>query len=146
MGKSVNHPMGLNGAPGLQQNMNSNVPSQQPPIQSQNQQQQQQQLQQQQQQQQQTQLSNQLGPIQQVSQQRPAGLGAPNNGGITDRSLAAYGEAQRIGMGTLNGMTDSDRYGLNGLAELINGENQDTAMLALGTDLTQLGLDLGQPE
>ncbi|KAF8441883.1 hypothetical protein BGX38DRAFT_1096504 [Terfezia claveryi] len=43
-------------------------------------------------------------------------------------------------------MTDSDRYGLNGLAELINGENQDTAMLALGTDLTQLGLDLSQPD
>jgi len=135
MGKSVNS-MGLNGAPGLQQNINSNVPPQQPPIQSQNQQQQQQQ----------TQLSNQLGPIQQVSQQRPAGLGAPNNGGITDRSPAAYGEAQRIGMGALNGMTDSDRYGLNGLTELIKGDNQDTAMLALGTDLTQLGLDLSQPE
>jgi len=144
MGKSVNS-MGLNGAPGLQQNINSNVPPQQPPIQSQNQQQQQLQ-QQQQQQQQQTQLSNQLGPIQQVSQQRPAGLGAPNNGGITDRSPAAYGEAQRIGMGALNGMTDSDRYGLNGLTELIKGDNQDTAMLALGTDLTQLGLDLSQPE
>ena len=145
MGKSVN-PMGLNGAPGLQQNMNSNIPSQQPPIQSQNQQQQQQQLQQQQQQQQQTQLSNQLGPIQQVSQQRPAGLGPPNNGGITDRPPAVYGEAQRLGMGTLNGMSDSDRFGLTGLTELIKGDNQDTAMLALGTDLTQLGLDLSQPE
>lgn len=146
MGKSIN-PMGVNGAPGLPPNLSANVPPQQPPIQSQNQQQQQQQLQQQQQQQQQTQMSNQLGPIQQVSQQRPAGLGVPINGGITDRSPAAYGgEAQRIGMGVLTGMTDSDRYGLNGLTEMIKGDNQDMAMLALGTDLTQLGLDLSQPE
>ncbi|KAF8464024.1 hypothetical protein BDZ91DRAFT_730577 [Kalaharituber pfeilii] len=145
MGKSVNM-MGTNGAPGLHLNINSNVP-QQPPIQSQNQQQQQQLTQQQQMLQQQGSTSNQLGPLQN-SQHRSTSMGVGNNSsGITNRQSAAdYGETRRVGLGTLTGLSDSDRYGLNGLTEMIKGDNQDMAMLALGTDLTQLGLDLSQPD
>ena len=138
MAKAVN-PMGLNGAPGLTQNLNSN------PIQTQNQQQQpSQQLQLQLQQTQ----PNQLGSLQQASQQRQSAPGALSNSGMTDRSPANFGESQRIGMGigSLAGMSESDRFGLNGLTEMIKGDHQDMAMLALGTDLTQLGLDLSQPE
>ena len=140
--------MGTNGAPGLPSNMGSNVPPQQPPIQTQNQQAQQQQQQQQQQlHQQQSSMSN-LGPLQQLTQQRPTGLGVGSNNatGLSNRPSGDYGEPQRVGSGSLTGMSDADRYGLNGLTEMIKGDNQDMAMLALGTDLTQLGLDLSQPE
>lgn len=143
MAKAVNS-MGLNGAPGLTQNLNSNLPLQQQAIQAQNQLPSQQQLQ--------LQLQptqpNQLGSLQQSSQQRQSAPGAPSNSGMTDRSPAGFGESQRIGMGmgSLAGMSESDRFGLNGLTEMIKGDHQDMAMLALGTDLTQLGLDLSQPE
>lgn len=135
MAKAVN-PMGLNGAPGLTQNLNSNSSLQQQAIQTQNQ----------------LQLQptqpNQLGSLQQALQQRQSAPGAPSNSGMTDRSSANFGESQRIGMGigSLVGMSESDRFGLNGLTEMIKGDHQDMAMLALGTDLTQLGLDLSQPE
>ena len=43
-------------------------------------------------------------------------------------------------------MADIDRFGLSGLLSLIRNENMDMSLLGLGTDLTQLGLDLNQPE
>ncbi|KAF3938976.1 hypothetical protein ABW19_dt0203681 [Dactylella cylindrospora] len=45
-----------------------------------------------------------------------------------------------------SGPSDIDRFGLNGLLPLIRNEDLDMALLALGTDLTQLGLELNQPE
>ncbi|KAK6356636.1 hypothetical protein TWF718_000977 [Orbilia javanica] len=42
--------------------------------------------------------------------------------------------------------SEIDRFGLNGLLPLIRNEDLDMALLALGTDLTQLGLELNQPE
>ncbi|KAF3921254.1 hypothetical protein ABW21_db0205919 [Orbilia brochopaga] len=45
-----------------------------------------------------------------------------------------------------SGQSDIDKFGLNGLLPLIRNEDLDMALLALGTDLTQLGLELNQPE
>lgn len=127
--------------------MNVNTTPQQPPIQSQNQQQQQAQQQQLQQQQQSSMSNQQLGPLQQMAQQqRPAGLGGNSNGTMTARPPGNFGDVQRMGGNSLSRLSDSDRFGLVGLTEAIKGDNPDSAMLALGTDLTQLGLDLSQPE
>ena len=43
-------------------------------------------------------------------------------------------------------MTDSERYGLPGLLSMIPLESPDYSSLAMGQDLTVLGLDLGRPE
>lgn len=40
----------------------------------------------------------------------------------------------------------ADRYGLLGLLHTIKSSDPDQTMLALGTDLTNLGLDLGSSE
>lgn len=57
-----------------------------------------------------------------------------------------FGESQ-IGTGQTGVMMgETDRFGLGGLLSLIRGESGDFSMLALGQDLTQLGLDLNQPE
>lgn len=57
-----------------------------------------------------------------------------------------FGESQ-IGAGSTGTlMGETDRFGLGGLLSLIRGESGDFSMLALGQDLTQLGLDLNQPE
>lgn len=57
-----------------------------------------------------------------------------------------FGEGS-VGTGTTsNMMGETDRFGLGGLLNLIRGESGDFSMLALGQDLTQLGLDLNQPE
>ncbi|KAJ4363175.1 transcriptional regulator [Neocucurbitaria cava] len=43
-------------------------------------------------------------------------------------------------------MTDSERYGLPGLLSMIPLESQDYSSLAMGQDLTVLGLDLSRPD
>lgn len=43
-------------------------------------------------------------------------------------------------------MTDSERYGLPGLLSMIPMESSDYSSLAMGQDLTILGLDLSRPE
>jgi CCR4-NOT transcription complex subunit 2 len=43
-------------------------------------------------------------------------------------------------------MTDSERYGLPGLLSMIPLESPDYSALAMGQDLTVLGLDLSRPE
>jgi CCR4-NOT transcription complex subunit 2 len=43
-------------------------------------------------------------------------------------------------------MTDSERYGLPGLLSMIPLESPDYSSLAMGQDLTVLGLDLSRPE
>jgi CCR4-NOT transcription complex subunit 2 len=43
-------------------------------------------------------------------------------------------------------MNDSERYGLPGLLSMIPLESPDYSSLAVGQDLTVLGLDLSRPE
>jgi len=43
-------------------------------------------------------------------------------------------------------MTDQERYGLPGLLSMIPLESPDYSSLAMGQDLTVLGLDLSRPE
>jgi CCR4-NOT transcription complex subunit 2 len=43
-------------------------------------------------------------------------------------------------------MTDVERYGLPGLLSMIPLESPDYSSLAMGQDLTVLGLDLSRPE
>lgn len=43
-------------------------------------------------------------------------------------------------------MTELERYGLPGLLSMIPLESPDYSSLAMGQDLTVLGLDLSQPE
>ena len=47
---------------------------------------------------------------------------------------------------SLSGMSEMERFGLTGLLGMIRNESQDLGMLAVGQDLTQLGLNLNQPE
>jgi CCR4-NOT transcription complex subunit 2 len=46
----------------------------------------------------------------------------------------------------LSEMSDSERYGLPGLLSMIPLESPDYSSLAMGQDLTVLGLDLSRPE
>lgn len=43
-------------------------------------------------------------------------------------------------------MSELDRFGLTGLLGMIRHDSNDVAGLAVGQDLTTLGLDLNQPE
>lgn len=46
----------------------------------------------------------------------------------------------------LSQMSELDRFGLAGLLETIRSDNQDVSGLAIGQDLTTLGLDLNSQE
>ena len=46
----------------------------------------------------------------------------------------------------LSQMNDLDRFGLAGLLETIRSDNPDVSGLAIGQDLTSLGLDLNSQE
>lgn len=72
-----------------------------------------------------------------------AGPGAGREGG--------EGAAGGAGVAGMNGSAAAaaaagDRYGLLGLLQVIRMTDQDLTMLALGTDLTSLGLNLNSPE
>ena len=43
-------------------------------------------------------------------------------------------------------LSELDRFGLAGLIDMVRSDNQDVASLAIGQDLTQLGLDLNSSE
>ncbi|KAL8690167.1 MAG: hypothetical protein Q9218_004334 [Villophora microphyllina] len=58
----------------------------------------------------------------------------------------ASGAAQVAENTPLDQMAPIDRWGLAGLLATIRSENSDVAGLAIGQDLTQLGLDLNSPE
>lgn len=47
---------------------------------------------------------------------------------------------------TISQMSAMDRFGLPGLLATVRSENPDVASLAIGQDLTQLGLNLNSPE
>jgi CCR4-NOT transcription complex subunit 2 len=87
-------------------------------------------LQQQQQQQQQRLL-------QQQQQQQQGGVGSGGVGGM--KQAASPGGAKP-------GTTGPDRFGLLGLLSVIRMTDPDVTTLALGTDLTTLGLNLNSPE
>jgi len=46
----------------------------------------------------------------------------------------------------LSQMSDIDRFGLAGILAMVRNDNQDLASLAIGQDLTQLGLDLNSSD
>lgn len=54
--------------------------------------------------------------------------------------------AQTMPHKKLSEMTDAERYGLPGLLSMIPMESPDYSTLAMGQDLTVLGLDLSRPE
>ncbi|KAL6711024.1 hypothetical protein ACN47E_006899 [Coniothyrium glycines] len=54
--------------------------------------------------------------------------------------------AQALPHKKLSEMTESERYGLPGLLSMIPLESPDYSSLAMGQDLTVLGLDLGRPD
>jgi CCR4-NOT transcription complex subunit 2 len=95
--------------------------------------------------------AQQAGPISQASskqnpfpgQQRPQQQ--PNYGGDFVDSPQATQISESVGL-SLSGMSDMERFGLTGLLGMIRNESQDLGMLAVGQDLTQLGLNLNQPE
>ena len=92
------------------------------------------------------------GPISQVpskqnsfpSQQRQAQQ-PPGYGGEFVDSPQAMQMQENVGL-SLSGMSDMEKFGLTGLLGMIRNECQDLGMLAVGQDLTQLGLNLNQPE
>ncbi|CAO2652970.1 Nn.00g023810.m01.CDS01 [Neocucurbitaria sp. VM-36] len=59
---------------------------------------------------------------------------------------ASSPSAQTLLHKKLADMTDSERYGLPGLLSMIPLESQDYSSLAMGQDLTVLGLDLSRPD
>ncbi|KAI4091919.1 MAG: hypothetical protein LQ339_008036 [Xanthoria mediterranea] len=61
-------------------------------------------------------------------------------------SLASGGAAQTAESVPFDEMTPIDKYGLAGLLANVRSPDADTAALAIGQDLTQLGMDLNSPE
>ena len=83
-------------------------------------------------------LSNQQGfpNIQSNSRNQPSSYG----GGSHAQSSVATPEQPP------SQMSEMDRWGLNSLLATMKGENPDATGLAVGQDLTQLGLNLNSPE
>ena len=77
-------------------------------------------------------------PQQQSRQQQQGGF----EGDVFD-SPGAVQTPEQI---PLSQMSELDRYGLAGLLGVIRHDSNDVAGLAVGQDLTTLGLDLNQPE
>lgn len=82
---------------------------------------------------------------------QPAGAGPASNAamlpGQSEQQTHGYSSTPpETELSESSGPSDIDRFGLNGLLPLIRSEDLDMALLALGTDLTQLGLELNQPE
>ncbi|GAA6063266.1 hypothetical protein JCM10212_005000 [Sporobolomyces blumeae] len=74
----------------------------------------------------------------------PPSSNAANNATTTTTTTAAGQVPQTPAQQVL--FSPADRFGLIGLLHLIKAANTDAGMLALGNDLTNLGLDLGAPE
>lgn len=79
-------------------------------------------------------------PVQSQQQQsrQPGGFG----GDLVD-SPGAVPTPEQV---PLSQMSELDRFGLAGLLGMIRHDSNDVAGLAVGQDLTTLGLDLNQPE
>ncbi|PSN69278.1 hypothetical protein BS50DRAFT_491107 [Corynespora cassiicola Philippines] len=85
-------------------------------------------------------LSNFVGPVGQRPQQSQMDQ---NYGG---ESLGSPNAQQAPQHKKLSEMTESERYGLPGLLSTIPFDSPDYSSLALGQDLTVLGLDLSRPD
>ncbi len=88
------------------------------------------------------------GSLAGVQVRRPGGSGSstlPPPAGLSADPVESA--AQTVQMSeSLSAMNDTDRYGLAGLLHMIRNENSDIGAIAIGQDLTALGLDLNQPE
>jgi CCR4-NOT transcription complex subunit 2 len=96
--------------------------------------------------------SQQAGPISQASSKQNSFPGQqrqpqqqPSYAGDFVDSPQTTQISDNVGL-SLSGMSDMERFGLTGLLGMIRNESQDLGMLAVGQDLTQLGLNLNQPE
>ena len=82
--------------------------------------------------------------------QRPIGSGPSQPQHGNQASTQAQGtSAENIASATRTApgqMTDEQKYGLPGLLDAIRNENNENFNLAIGHDLTSLGLDLNSSE
>ena len=67
-------------------------------------------------------------------------------GGFGGDLVDSPGAVQTPDQLPLSQMSDLDRFGLAGILAMVRNDNQDLASLAIGQDLTQLGLDLNSSE
>lgn len=67
-------------------------------------------------------------------------------GGFGGDLVDSPGAVQTPEQVPLSQMSELDRFGLAGLLGMIRHDSNDVAGLAVGQDLTTLGLDLNQPE
>ena len=83
--------------------------------------------------------------------QRPIGRGQPNieagnQGASQTRDSSVVEEPGSNARRSPSQMTDAEKYGLPGLLDNIRNENNENFNLAIGHDLTALGLDLNSSE
>ena len=82
--------------------------------------------------------------------QRPIGISQPDVEGINQASAQAQGivgeESSNNSRRSPSQMTEAEKYGLPGLLDNIRNENNENFNLAIGHDLTALGLDLNSTE
>lgn len=74
------------------------------------------------------------------------GGGDIDGDGSKSASVSQTGFSSMLGEKDDDGTTDGHRFGLRGLLTVIRMTDQDLNTLALGTDLTTLGLNLNSPE
>lgn len=99
-------------------------------------------------------MTNLFSAMQQPSQGGPSRAIEPSQGGQwPGQASSVHGHDILDGevgstqiTDTLSSMSELDRFGLAGLLHTIRSENTDIAALAIGQELTTLGLDLSQPE
>lgn len=80
-----------------------------------------------------------------LTQQAPAQSNQQSTFGGSD-IVDSPSAAQQTELQPLSQMSEIDKYGLAGLLGMIRHQSQDIANLAIGHDLTSLGLDLNQTE
>lgn len=83
--------------------------------------------------------------------QRPIGRSQATNEGNNQANVQAPGvaateEANEAVRYSPSQMTEAEKYGLPGLLDNIRNENNENFNLAIGHDLTALGLDLNSSE
>lgn len=89
--------------------------------------------------------------ISQAEQQHSTQNSAQNRqqasgGSVTGDLVESPSQSQSSDQPPLSQMTDTDRWGIPGLLRTVRNEGADIASLAVGQDLTTLGLDLNQME
>lgn len=82
----------------------------------------------------------------QQSSSQPQQQNARLQQGYTVDASDSPGPAHTPDQTPLSQMNALDRFGLPGLLAIVRSDNPDVAGLAIGQDLTQLGLNLNSPE